>query len=80
MIRRTKCQTKPGKEVAASNPQVPTSERDWTPYYIIGGLIAASEGPELIRAFWKAINKVSILDPTCVGRRGVARATAGISA
>ena len=28
-------------------------------------VIAASEGPELIRAFWKAITQVSILDPTC---------------
>lgn len=28
-------------------------------------VIAGSEGPELIRAFWKAINKVSVLDPTC---------------
>ena len=28
-------------------------------------MIAGSEGPELIRAFWRAINKVSILDPTC---------------
>ena len=28
-------------------------------------VIASSEGPELIRAFWKAINTVSILDPTC---------------
>ena len=28
-------------------------------------VITGSEGPELIRAFWKAINKVSILDPTC---------------
>ena len=29
-------------------------------------VIAWSEGPELIRAFWKkAINQVSILDPTC---------------
>ena len=28
-------------------------------------VISGSEGPELIRAFWKAINKVSILDPTC---------------
>ncbi len=28
-------------------------------------VIADSEGPELIRAFWKAITKVSILDPTC---------------
>ncbi len=27
--------------------------------------IAGSEGPELIRAFWKAITQVSILDPTC---------------
>ena len=26
---------------------------------------AGSEGPELIRAFWKAITQVSILDPTC---------------
>lgn len=33
-------ESKPGKEVAASNPQVPTSEPDWTPYYIIGALIA----------------------------------------
>ena len=28
-------------------------------------VIAWSEGPELIRAFWKAISQVSILDPTC---------------
>ena len=28
-------------------------------------VIAGSEGPELIRAFWKAINAVSVLDPTC---------------
>ena len=28
-------------------------------------VIAWSEGPELIRAFWKAITQVSILDPTC---------------
>ena len=28
-------------------------------------VIASSEGPELIRAFWKALNCVSILDPTC---------------
>ena len=28
-------------------------------------VIAGSEGPELIRAFWKAITQVSILDPTC---------------
>ena len=28
-------------------------------------VITNSEGPELIRAFWKAITKVSILDPTC---------------
>ena len=28
-------------------------------------VIAGSEGPELIRAFWKAIAGVSILDPTC---------------
>ena len=28
-------------------------------------VIAQSEGPELIRAFWKAINEVSVLDPTC---------------
>ncbi len=28
-------------------------------------VIASSEGPELVRAFWKAINTVSILDPTC---------------
>ena len=28
-------------------------------------VIAGSDGPELIRAFWRAINKVSILDPTC---------------
>ncbi len=29
-------------------------------------VIDASEGPELIRAFWKALNTVSILDPTVV--------------
>ena len=28
-------------------------------------VIAGSEGPELIRAFWKALDTVSILDPTC---------------
>ncbi len=28
-------------------------------------VIAGSEGPELIRAFWRAISQVSILDPTC---------------
>ena len=28
-------------------------------------VIAGSEGPELVRAFWKAVNAVSILDPTC---------------
>ncbi len=28
-------------------------------------VLAQSEGPELVRAFWKAVNKVSILDPTC---------------
>lgn len=28
-------------------------------------VISGSEGPELVRAFWKAISAVSILDPTC---------------
>ena len=28
-------------------------------------VIANSEGPELIRAFWKALTAVSVLDPTC---------------
>ena len=28
-------------------------------------VIAQSEGPELVRAFWRAINTASILDPTC---------------
>ena len=28
-------------------------------------VIAGSEGPKLVRAFWKALNAVSILDPTC---------------
>ena len=28
-------------------------------------VIVESEGPELIRAFWKALNVVSVLDPTC---------------
>jgi len=28
-------------------------------------VIENSEGPELLRAFWKAINKVTVLDPTC---------------
>lgn len=27
--------------------------------------IQNSEGPELLRAFWKAIEKVTVLDPTC---------------
>ena len=28
-------------------------------------VIAGSEGPELLRAFWKALGAVSVLDPTC---------------
>jgi hypothetical protein len=28
-------------------------------------VVENSEGPELIRAFWKAIRRVSVLDPTC---------------
>ena len=28
-------------------------------------VIAQAEGPELLRAFWKATNSVSVLDPTC---------------
>ncbi len=28
-------------------------------------VIAGSEGPELVHAFWKALNVVSVLDPTC---------------
>ena len=28
-------------------------------------VIFGSEGPELIRAFWKGLNSISILDPTC---------------
>ena len=28
-------------------------------------VVAGSEGPELVRAFWKALTTVSILDPTC---------------
>ena len=28
-------------------------------------VIAESEGPELVRAFWKGLDTVSILDPTC---------------
>ena len=28
-------------------------------------VIAQSEGPELLRAFWAALNNVSVLDPTC---------------
>ena len=28
-------------------------------------VIANSEGPELVRAFWKALANVSVLDPTC---------------
>ena len=28
-------------------------------------VIAGSEGPELVRAFWKALRAVSVLDPTC---------------
>ena len=30
-----------------------------------GDVIAQSEGPELLRAFWHAMRDVSILDPTC---------------
>ena len=33
-------------------------------------VIENCEGPELLRAFWKAITQVTILDPTC-GSRGV---------
>jgi len=28
-------------------------------------VIRQSEGPELVRAFWKALNNISVLDPTC---------------
>ena len=28
-------------------------------------VVAGSEGPELVRAFWKALSQVSVLDPTC---------------
>ncbi len=28
-------------------------------------VVTLSEGPELVRAFWKTLNTVSILDPTC---------------
>ena len=28
-------------------------------------VVAQSEGPELLRAFWHALNQVSVLDPTC---------------
>ena len=28
-------------------------------------IITGSEGPELVRAFWKALRSVSVLDPTC---------------
>ena len=28
-------------------------------------VITMSEGPELVRAFWKAISQISVLDPTC---------------
>ena len=28
-------------------------------------VIAQSEGPELLRAFWHAMRDVSVLDPTC---------------
>jgi hypothetical protein len=28
-------------------------------------VISGSEGPELLRAFWRAIRKVTVLDPTC---------------
>lgn len=28
-------------------------------------VISHCEGPELLRAFWKALNKITVLDPTC---------------
>ena len=28
-------------------------------------VIARCEGPELLRAFWNAIGKITVLDPTC---------------
>jgi len=28
-------------------------------------LVEASEGPELLRAFWKALKNITVLDPTC---------------
>ena len=31
----------------------------------VGDVIAQSEGPELLRAFWHAMRDVSVLDPTC---------------
>ena len=28
-------------------------------------VVEDSEGPELLRAFWKALNSITVLDPTC---------------
>ena len=33
--------------------------------WFAGDVIAQSEGPELLRAFWRALHDVSVLDPTC---------------
>ena len=30
-----------------------------------GDVIAQSEGPEILRAFWRAVRGISVLDPTC---------------
>ena len=45
-----------GNDLITCNLDVETFAQD---------VIAGSEGPELVRAFWKALNAVSILDPTC---------------
>ena len=38
-------------------------------------VIEWSEGPELVRAFWKALTDIKVLDPTCgIGRVPVCRA------
>ena len=47
-----------------------TSINDLSPYNLdiekfAQDVVAGSEGPELVRAFWKALAQVSILDPTC---------------
>jgi hypothetical protein len=66
VARRTRClelreKLKAG-EVHAINDQITLNLDIWQ---FARDAIVNSEGPELLRAFWQAIEKLTVLDPTC---------------